>query len=142
MGHQVKTVCQICHADFFLMKISEHTRMIHNVDFLQYKEEFGSTYDHNQNKVYHRCCVCSDLVLLDSHRLQKHVQKHQMNFGEYTKQFNMVMVHEYSPNRLIPFKPRGNQTSKQSHNARAQKRDKYGKFQSDSNSGVAENIKF
>ena len=46
MGHQVTTVCQICHEDFALSEIPKHTRMKHNLHILEYKEQFGSTYGH------------------------------------------------------------------------------------------------
>ena len=63
-----------------------------------------------------------------------------MTFGEYNKRFDMVMSHELSPNRLVPFKPRGKQSSKHSRNTREPKHDKNEKVQSDKDS-VEENIK-
>ena len=109
MGHQVTTVCQICQEDFTCNQIPKHTRMKHNVHILEYKEQFGSPYNHIRKKVYHRCAVCSDLVLLESHKLRNHVSRHQMNWGEYNKQFNMILSHKIQPNRIVPFKPRGKQ---------------------------------
>ena len=73
-----------------------------------------------------------------------------MNFGEYNKQFNMILSHELCPNRrIVPFKPREKQTLIHSHNrqdndpinSRGRNHGKEDKMMLETNNLEKENIK-
>ena len=90
MGDQVKTVCQICLEQFSINQMHVHIRFVHNKSPLEYKEKFGNHINHIRDKVFHKCGVCSQMLLWEFNSIKHHMSRHKMTHGQYNKQFNIV----------------------------------------------------
>ena len=90
MRDQAKTVCQICLEKFSINHMHIHIRLVHNKSPLEYKEPFGNHIDNICDKVFHKCAVCSQMILWEFINIKSHMYKHKMTHGQYNKQFNIV----------------------------------------------------
>ena len=90
MGDQVKTVCQICLEQFSINKMHVHIRLVHNKSPMEYKEQFGNHIKNICDKVFHKCAVCSQILLWEFNKIKDHMYKHKVTHGQYNKQFNIV----------------------------------------------------
>ena len=90
MGAQVKTVCQICLEQFSINQMHKHIRLVHNKSPLEYKEKFGNHIKNIRHKIFHKCAVCSQMLLWEFNHIKDHMYKHKMTHGQYNKQFNIV----------------------------------------------------
>ena len=90
MGDQVKTVCQICLDKFCINKMHVHIRLVHNKSPMEYKEQFGNHIKNICDKVFHKCAVCSQILLWEFNKIKDHMYKHKVTHGQYNKQFNVV----------------------------------------------------
>jgi len=83
-----KVECRVCSLITPKTRLRAHTRAAHNMTITDYKERFGSP--DLVEAVYHRCCVCSQAILLDSDAVAAHLKSavHQgITHGEYNKRF-------------------------------------------------------
>ena len=90
MRDQAKTVCQICLEQFSINQMHVHIRFVHNNSPLEYKEKFGNHINHIRDKVFHKCAVCSRMLLWEFNSIKHHMYRHKMTHGQYNKQFNVV----------------------------------------------------
>ena len=90
MVNQVKTVCQICLEKFSINHMHIHIRLVHNESPLQYKEQFGNHIDNIRDKVFHKCAICSQILLWEFNNIKTHMHRHKMTHGQYNKRFNIV----------------------------------------------------
>merc|ERR1719450_233983 len=66
--------CQICEAHIPMTRLRTHTKSHHQMTITEYKERFGTELIPVE-VVWHRCGVCSDLVMLDSDHIAVHLKR-------------------------------------------------------------------
>merc|ERR1719342_1487548 len=68
----------------------EHTKRAHNVHVSDYKAKYNISNDRHYElveKVYHRCAICSHLILLDSDNVAGHIRKHGISHANYNSKY-------------------------------------------------------
>ena len=69
----------------------KHTRLVHNMSLLEYIDQFGNPSDHIQDKVFHECAECSQLVFWEHNSIRQHMYRHKMTPGQYNQKFNIIL---------------------------------------------------
>ena len=72
-----------------------HSKTSHKLSIKEYGETFGSPRFNIISKVWHKCELCQEDVLLDSDEIHKHAFKHRMSLREYNTRF-IVLVNKSS----------------------------------------------
>ena len=99
MTDACKTICKICQVELALTCMRGHTKSAHSMTVKEYKEQFGNYRDQIVRKVYHKCGVCTDEMLLDADTIHLHVRRHEITLKEYNAKFvkrarNIGAVHK------------------------------------------------
>ena len=84
----VKTKCKECRNNVTLSAIRCHTKKTHSMKITEYKEKYGEL--DIIKPVYHKCAICSAVMILDSDNIASHLRKkslHNTTFGAYNQQF-------------------------------------------------------
>ena len=88
MRDACKTICQICGASVFLATMRGHTRGKHKVTIDEYKRQYGNHRDMITEKVYHKCGICFETVLLDSDDINGHLKRyHSISHKNYNAEY-------------------------------------------------------
>jgi len=66
--------CKICLIHTPMTRLRSHTKSVHKVTITEYKAQFGPDLIPIET-IYHRCGICSELVLLDSDHIAVHLKK-------------------------------------------------------------------
>merc|ERR1712129_40531 len=86
-----RTACKICGSVFPLSRMREHTKSVHQLQIGEYKAKYQQTFFDIEEKVFHRCGVCSLPLLLDSDVIASHLNgnkaSHNLSHGEYNKTY-------------------------------------------------------
>merc|ERR1712129_605681 len=86
-----RTACKICGSVFPLSRMREHTKSVHQLQIGEYKAKYQQTFFDIEEKVFHRCGVCSLPLLLDSDVIASHLNgnkaSHNLSHGEYNKSY-------------------------------------------------------
>ena len=83
-----KTLCKLCQTPKTLHEMRSHTKKKHNINITAYKEKYGELKDQIMKKTFHRCGLCSFLLLLDSDEIAKHLKRsHKVSHKEYNDKF-------------------------------------------------------
>ena len=82
----VRVFCAVCDHDVALSGLKSHLRS-HQVTLSQYTKVYGDPRKEIVTKVHHSCAICSQVMLLNSFDISKHVRKHQLSFTAYAKKF-------------------------------------------------------
>lgn len=66
--------CKICLIHTPITRLRSHTKSTHKVTITEYKAQFGPDLVPLET-IYHRCGICSELVLLDSDHIAVHLKR-------------------------------------------------------------------
>ena len=93
MGDACKTTCLLCDKELFLGRMRAHTKDKHNINITDYKLKFDLQGFDIIDKVFHKCTLCLDIMLLDSDTIATHLNKHNITHKAYNdKYMNMMAV--------------------------------------------------
>ena len=87
MKDAVRTVCQICKKEVEFNHMRIHTRKAHEVGISEYKRMFGNLIENLVEAVYHKCTLCSQVILLNGDVIATHAKKHRITHKEYNSRF-------------------------------------------------------
>ena len=88
MTYACKTICRICQKPVFLTTLRGHTRSRHNVPIDEYKKVYGNHRNAIIEKVYHKCGICMNTVLLDSDEIAHHLRSnHSLSHKNYNAEY-------------------------------------------------------
>jgi len=92
MKDVVRTKCQICKETVKMTGLRGHTKSSHKLAIADYKQKYGHPKKHIIEKIYHKCGLCNEPILLDSDEVAKHLLKyHKITHGDYNRKYmNMV----------------------------------------------------
>jgi len=95
MADYVKVKCSLCGAHLTMAGLRVHTKARHGLTITAYKKKFGAEADVVE-EVWHRCAICTKLVLLDRDRVAAHLRTpgHGISHKEYNRRF---MVEGFVP---------------------------------------------
>jgi len=83
----VQTVCQVCGSRETLVNMRSHTRKVHGISITDYKNKHGALSDHFVEAVYHKCGLCSKVLLLDPDTLAPHAKSHGITHRDYSAKY-------------------------------------------------------
>ena len=86
-----KTVCMICGMEMYLMRMRGHTKDKHDISITDYKLKFNIKVFKVISKVFHKCGLCSEIMLLDADTIGTHLDKHDMTHKEYNETYMTMM---------------------------------------------------
>ena len=87
MADAVRTVCQICKKEVEFNQMRIHTRKAHEVGISEYKRMYGDLIANLVEAVYHKCTLCSQVLLLNGDVIASHAKKHRITHKEYNRRF-------------------------------------------------------
>ena len=87
MKDAVRTVCQICKKEVEFNHMRIHTRKAHEVGISEYKRMYGNLTENLVEAVYHKCTLCSQVILLNGDVIATHAKKHRITHKEYNSRF-------------------------------------------------------
>ena len=87
-----KTACKLCGKELYLMRMRGHTKDKHDMNITDYKMKFNLQGFDIIEKVFHRCALCSDIMLLDSDTIATHLNKHDITHKAYNDKYMNMMV--------------------------------------------------
>lgn len=91
MKDAVKTECRVCRQPVALTSMRGHTKSAHKMSIGDYKDKFGNHRTQMIEKVYHRCGICQQAVLLDSDDIAFHLKKlHDITHKDYNSKFMIL----------------------------------------------------
>jgi len=93
MKDAVRTVCRICDMEMILTRLRGHTKEKHGVNITDYKKKFNIQVLEIIEKVFHKCFLCSDIILLDSDTIATHLHKHNITHKAYNDKYMQMTVH-------------------------------------------------
>ena len=86
-----KTLCKICGHGFPLTAMRSHTRAKHGMVITEYKTKFNQTLYDIIEKVFHRCGICQNPILMDGDSIAAHLgsnkSTHQITHKAYNEKF-------------------------------------------------------
>ena len=86
-----KTLCKICGQGFPLTAMRSHTRSKHDMVITEYKTKFNQTFYDIIEKVFHRCGICQNPILMDGDSIAAHLgsnkSTHQITHKAYNEKF-------------------------------------------------------
>ena len=86
-----QTACLICGKEMYLMRMRAHTKEKHGIGITDYKTKFQLQGFHIISKVFHKCGICSEIMLFDADTINTHVAKHDITHKAYNETFlNMI----------------------------------------------------
>ena len=74
MADYVLVKCKLCGQNTAKTSLRSHTKAAHNVTITEYKSRFGVELE-ILAMVYHRCGVCSTLIILDNDSIAEHLKR-------------------------------------------------------------------
>ena len=106
MKDACKVKCKICEKEVVMSSISHHTRSVHCLLLTEYKGIYGDHKETILKKIYHKCGLCKEVLLLDVLEISVHLKrsKHEISHKEYNARFmiykvihnSFKMKHDYS----------------------------------------------
>ena len=81
ISEAVQTTCAICQTAISLTDMQIHTRKSHNMSMTEYTGEYGQM--EIVDLVYHKCGLCSFVMIMDRKTIMNHVRKHGFTFSNY-----------------------------------------------------------
>jgi len=92
MKDACRTVCRICDREMVLTRLRGHTKDKHDLSITDYKIKFNLQVLEVTEKVFHKCALCSEIMLLDSDAIAQHLHKHSISHRTYNdKHMNMAV---------------------------------------------------
>jgi hypothetical protein len=86
-----KTSCKICGKLCSIQGMRTHTKSKHDMVITVYKERFNQQFFDLVEKVFHKCGICGEPVLLDTDKISTHLinnkRTHRMTHKEYNEAF-------------------------------------------------------
>ena len=86
-----KTLCKICGQGYPLTAMRSHTRSKHDMVITEYKTKFNQTFYNIVEKVFHRCGICQNPILMDGDSIAAHLgsnkSTHQITHKAYNEKF-------------------------------------------------------
>ena len=92
MKDSVRTVCRICDMELILTRLRGHTKDKHSITITDYKKKFNIQVLEVTEKVFHKCFLCSDIMLLDSDTIATHLHKHNITHKAYNDKYMQMTV--------------------------------------------------
>ena len=100
-----KTACKVCGNIFNLNGMTGHIKNEHGMVPTEYKKRYKQHYFDLIEKVFHRCGICRDIILLDKDSITHHLQSHKGEQRMTRKQYNNeFMVRKKIPKFISKFK--------------------------------------
>ena len=89
MRDACRTMCMICDKPFILTRMRSHTKEKHSITVSEYRKQFNLPGRFEIiEKVFHKCGICDDIVLLDSDLIGSHLHKHSgVTHGQYNEKY-------------------------------------------------------
>ena len=75
MKDACKALCLICKTPVYLTSLRGHTRNHHNLPIEEYKKTYGNPRKDIVEKVFHRCGICSEILLHNSDDIAFHLRR-------------------------------------------------------------------
>merc|ERR1712129_531444 len=111
-----RTACKICGSVLVLSRMREHTKSVHQLQIGEYKAKYQQTFFDIEEKVFHRCGVCSLPLLLDSDVIASHLNgnrvSHKMSHGEYNKAYMQTARSFVGPSKAAGVSPSSDSSAK------------------------------
>ena len=93
MVDAVKVKCKLCSQNVAMTRMRGHTKSAHKMNIADYKSKFGVLKDAIIKKVFHKCGICQQDVLLDSDEIATHLKRcHQITHRNYNEQFMQIKL--------------------------------------------------
>ena len=97
MKDACRTVCRICEREMILTRLRGHTKDKHGMSITDYKVTFNLQAMEITEKVFHKCALCSDIMLLDSDSIAAHLHKHNIAHRTYNDKYMNMAVPRKGP---------------------------------------------
>ena len=81
ISEAVQTTCKSCQLTISLTDMQIHTRKSHNMSITEYTGVYGQM--EIVDLVYHKCGLCSFVMIMDKKTIMNHVRKHGFTFSNY-----------------------------------------------------------
>ena len=94
MKDACKVLCKICDKEVVMSSMSKHTRGVHFLLLAEYKDIYGDHKETMLKKIYHKCGLCKEILLLDVLDISVHLKrsKHGISLKEYNARFMTYKV--------------------------------------------------
>jgi len=115
MKDAVKTLCKICNEAVTLTTMRGHTKSKHSLPISDYKNIHGNHRDQIIEKIYHKCGLCQQALLLDSDEIAGHLKsKHEITHKDYNSRFmNLIKEDkEKTGSKVVKSKSKNNVQTK------------------------------
>ena len=89
MRDACKVKCKICDKEVTMSSMSVHTRVVHCLLLKEYKNIYGDHKNIIARKVFHKCGICNETLLLDVDEIAAHLKrrKHNITHKNYNERF-------------------------------------------------------
>jgi len=100
MKDAVKTECRICRQAVSLTTMRGHTKSAHKMSISDYKETHGNHRTQIIEKIFHKCGLCQQAILLDSDDIAHHLKKsHEITHKDYNSKYMTLKKDDKSANK-------------------------------------------
>ena len=99
MKDACRTTCRLCDREMIQTRLRSHTKDKHGMSITDYKAKFNLLVVDITEKVFHKCALCSDILLLDSDTIAQHLHKHDITHRTYNDKYMNMMVKHKTPQR-------------------------------------------
>ena len=86
-----QTSCKICEKTMSVQRMRAHTKSEHQMVITEYRAKFNQNFFDLVEKIFHRCGICSEALLLDSDVISSHLNNnknsHRMTHKAYNETF-------------------------------------------------------
>ena len=94
MKYACKVMCKMCDKDIVMGSFIKHSNGVHFLNTAEYKKFYGEYRQTltSKGRVYHKCGLCSEEMLLDVDEITSHLRKkkHNLSLREYNAKFMSI----------------------------------------------------
>ena len=112
-----KTFCKMCDKTMPIQRMRGHTKSEHKMIITEYRAKYNQNFFDLVEKIFHKCCICSEPLLLDSDIISSHLNSnknsHKMTHRVYNETFMQYNNNTKVKDEKVALEEASNEASKE-----------------------------